>query len=61
MADLTYGGTNIRRADKTIFFNVILGFDDFPTFRGENVIVPGKDGRTEMTRRKDLWPVLLRG
>lgn len=37
------------------------GLDDVPVVRGDNVVIPGKDGQTWMPKVADHFPVVLRG
>lgn len=60
MADLTFGGTDIR--DRTgIFFDVVAGFRGVAEVRGADSIIPGKAGRTARSRVKDRRLIRLHG
>jgi hypothetical protein len=59
MADLTYRGTDIR--DVNIHFDVVRGYAELPSVRGEDTIIPGKAGRTVRARKKDRRVIELRG
>ena len=60
MADLTFDGTDIHdRAG--IFLDITSGFDDVAEVRGTDVIVPGRAGRTPLSRVKDRRLIELTG
>lgn len=59
--DLHYRTVNIRRADRSIFLQLYLGFDDEPSVRGEDDIVLYAAGRRLRSRWKDVRVIELRG
>ena len=61
MPTLTYRGVDIRRTDRSIFLEVIRGFDDEVDVRGADAIIVGKSGRFELNRVKDVRIVGLEG
>ena len=62
MAELTFRGVDLRRADKSVWFWIERGwFDDIPTVRGVDTTVPGRAGRTRRNRKADTRPLLLNG
>lgn len=65
MADLTFGGTDIREATARtaggIFLDLVSGFDGVAEVRGSDIVVPGTPGRTPLSRVKDRRLIELRG
>lgn len=60
MAALTLDGLDIR-SRSTIYLELMRGYFEPPSVRGEDIIIPGADGRTTRTRRADQRYVLLEG
>ena len=65
MADLTFGGTDIKVSTAAtaggIYLDITGGFDDVAEVRGTDVIVPGRAGRTPLSRVKDRRLIELTG
>lgn len=65
MADLTFGGTDIKvstaRTAGGIYLDIVTGFDDVSEARGVDIIIPGRNGRTPLSRVKDRRLIVLRG
>lgn len=60
MADLTFGGTDIHDVNG-IYLELIGGFDGVAEVRGEDLTIPGRPGRTRLSRVKHRRSILLRG
>lgn len=62
MSELVADGLELRAADSGYFFEIKTGGPDaHPTVRGEDVVIPGKDGRVAMNRVLDQRLVTLYG
>ena len=65
MADLTFGGTDIKvstaRTAGGIYLDVVSGFDGVAAVRGTDIVIPGRAGRTPLSRVKDHRLIELRG
>ena len=57
---LTYRGTNIEDLE-SLYFEVRRGFWEPADVRGEDLVIPGKEGRTALNRIKDVRSVELWG
>ena len=57
----TYDGTDVQTSDLGIHLEVIVGLDDSPDVRGQDVTVPYLDGRVVQPRRFDHRRILLEG
>jgi len=60
VADLTFGGTDIHDVNG-IYLELIGGFDGVAEVRGEDLTIPGRPGRTRLSRVKHRRSILLRG
>ena len=65
MADLTFGGTDIKvstaRTTGGIYLDVVSGFDGVAEARGVDITIPGRPGRTPLSRVKHRRLIELRG
>ena len=61
MADLTFRGTDIRKSDKTIFFDLVRGYSEPALVRGVDLVIPGDEGREVRNRVKDSRVIELQG
>jgi hypothetical protein len=60
-SDLTYRGTDIRLANKTIFFDLVRGYSEPAEVRGTDTVVPATAGRTARTHVLDRRIIELEG
>lgn len=59
---LTFRGTDVQRADNTLFLEVEEGLlDGGLELRGSDTTVPGRAGRRERNRIPDSLPIVLKG
>ena len=61
---LTYRGTDIQEAfgaSGAMFLEIVRGLNEPAAVRGSDIIVPGKTGRLQGSRQKDLRTVELEG
>ncbi|MFZ0324742.1 MAG: fibronectin type III domain-containing protein [Actinomycetes bacterium] len=61
---LTYRGTDVQEAfngSAAIFLEIVRGLNEHPSVRGMDLTVPGRVGRIQGTRVKDMRLVELRG
>ena len=65
MADLTFGGTDIKvstaRTGGGIYLDVVSGFDGVAEVRGTDIVIPGRPGLTPLSRVKHRRLIELRG
>jgi len=65
VADLTFGGTDIKEATARtaggIYLDIVSGFDGLADVRGSDLVIPGRAGRTPLSRVKDRRLIELRG
>ena len=65
MADLTFDGTDIKEATARtaggIYLDVVQGFDGFANVRGTDIVIPGRAGRTPLSRVADQRLIELSG
>lgn len=65
MADLTFGGTDVKVSTAStaggIYLDVVSGFDGVAEVRGTDIVIPGRPGRTPLSRVKDRRLIELRG
>lgn len=61
MADLTFGGTDIHNLTTGIYLDIVSGFDGVAEVRGTDLTIPGRPGRTPLSRVKHRRLIELRG
>jgi hypothetical protein len=58
---VSFDGTDCQPSDLAFFLEIVVGFDDSPEVRGEDVTIPYADGRVARPRRFDRRRILLEG
>lgn len=65
MADLTFNSTDIKvstaRTTGGIYLDIVSGYDGVAEARGTDIVIPGRSGRTPLSRVKDRRLIELRG
>lgn len=61
LVGLTYGGTDIQRADFGIFLEIVRGLNEPPTARGIDYTVPSRAGKSVRNRVADALSIELHG
>lgn len=59
--NLTFKGTDLQRLDLSVHLEVSVGLDEVASYRGQDTIVPARDGRISRLGRPDVLDLELAG